>query len=90
MPAATGLFLRKRRAFTVAPSFTVKTFVEAATEPPNRSVSVASSVPSPDTVTSEEPPPSPTRKRGLCPSGATHVSFVPPATWNTAVPALPA
>ena len=49
--------MRKRAAFTIAPSFTLKIFVETVPPPPpKRSVSVASKVPLPDTVTSEEPP----------------------------------
>ena len=55
--APADLCLKKRAAFTVAPSFTLKVLVETVPPPPpNRSVSVASKVPAPDTVTSEEPP----------------------------------
>ena len=55
--APADLCLKNRAAFTVAPSFTLNTFVETVPPPPpNRSVSVARRVPSPDTVTSEFPP----------------------------------
>ena len=89
VPASAFSRRIRRVAFSVAPSRRVNVLVERWPLPPRDSVSVSSSVPSPDTVASEMPPQGLIVKRAVCPTPATRVMFVPPLWWYTAVPARP-